>query len=116
MANIINLTLHTLTVVVNGKTVLEVPASGQLARCAQTTTMNDPVVVNGVEIPTGANAFGEIEGLPEAQPDTLFFVSALVAQAAWAQGRNDVVCPLVAVRDDQGRVIGTSGLATNPAA
>ena len=113
---IVNLTLHTLTVVVNGEVILEVPASGNVARCAQTTNIGAPVVVNGLEIPTGSNVFGEIEGLPNAVPDTLYFVSALVAQAAWAQGRNDVVCPLIAVRDDQGRVIGTSGLATNPAA
>ena len=111
---IINLTQHALTVVVDGKIILEVPASGQVARCAQVTTEKDPVFVDGVQIPMGANVFGDVQGLPDPIPDTLFFVSALVAQAAWAQGRNDIVCPLQAVRDEQGRIIGTSGLATNP--
>ena len=113
---IINLTQHALTVVVNGQVVLEVPASGQVARCAQVTTEKDPVFVDGVQIPMGANVFGDVQGLPDPMPNTLFFVSAMVAQAAWTQGRNDVVCPLLAVRDDQGRIIGTSGLATNPTA
>lgn len=111
---IINLTLHTLTIVINDQIVLEVPASGQVARCAQVTTEKGEIVVDGVQIPIGANVFGDVQGLPDPIPDTLFFVSALVAQAAWAQGRNDIVCPLQAVRDDQGRIIGTSGLATNP--
>lgn len=115
MAIIINLTPHTLNVMdAAGNCILTVPASGQLARCRQVTTPGAPVEVEETLIPTGANQFGEIQGLPDPQEGTLLFVSALVATAAWEQGRNDVVCPLQAVRDEEGRIIGTSGLATNP--
>lgn len=115
MAIIINLTPHALNVIdAAGNCILTIPASGQLARCSQVTTPGEAVEVNSTLIPTGSNQFGEIQGLPEEQSDTLLFVSALVATAAWAQGRNDVVCPLAAVRDEEGRIIGTSGLATNP--
>lgn len=114
MIEIINLTPHDLTVVWEGEVILSVPASGTLTRCAQTTTAIDPVKVAGVEIPCGFNTFGEITGLPERAEGCLYFVSALVATAAWAIGRDDVVCPLSAVRDDQGRIIGTSGLTFMP--
>ena len=115
MAIIINLTPHTLNVMdAVGNCILTVPASGQLARCRQVTTPAADVEIEGVLIPTGSNQFGEIQGLPDEKEGTLLFVSALVATAAWEQGRNDVVCPLAAVRDEEGRIVGTSGLATNP--
>lgn len=113
--NIVNLTPHELTIVNSDAVVaLRIPASGQVARCAQITVTDKPVVVNGVQITTGVNSFGEVQGLPDQTKDTLFFVSALVAAAAWKAGRDDVVCPLSAVRDSEGRIIGTSGLARMP--
>ena len=111
---VVNLTPHELTIVSEGKVVLAIPASGSLARCAQQTKLGNPIEVDGVRVSTGYNVFGEVNGLPAPQEGTVYFVSALVAQAAWAAGRTDVVCPLSAVRDDAGRIIGTSGFASRP--
>lgn len=55
-----------------------------------------------------------IQNLPEPDGENIYFVSALVATAAWAEGRTDVVCPLKAKRDEQGRTVGTYGLAVQP--
>jgi len=53
--------------------------------------------------------FGEVFDLPDPQPDTIFVVSALVAQAV--PERQDVFIVDDAVRDDQGRIIGARALA-----
>jgi len=53
--------------------------------------------------------FGAVTGLPDPQPDTIFVVSALVAQAV--PDRQDVFITDDAVRDDQGRLIGCRALA-----
>jgi hypothetical protein len=53
--------------------------------------------------------FGEVFDLPDPQPDTIFVVSALVAQAV--PERQDVVIVDDAIRDDQGRIIGARALA-----
>ena len=52
---------------------------------------------------------GEVSDLPDPQPDTIFVVSALVAQAV--PDRQDVFIVDDAVRDDQGRIIGARALA-----
>jgi hypothetical protein len=53
--------------------------------------------------------FGEVFDLPDPQPDTIFVVSALVAQAV--PERQDVFFVDDAVRDEQGRIIGARALA-----
>jgi len=58
--------------------------------------------------------YGEVEGLPPPADDTTYIVSALAAQAAWAQERFDVVCPGDPVRDSAGAVIGAKSLCCAP--
>ena len=111
---IVNLTPHDLTVVRDGEVILSVEPSGQLARCVQKITLSDPVNIEGVLVPGGYNTFGEISGLPERAEGKLFFVSILVAKAAWEIGRDDVIAPLSTVKDDNGKIIGASGLAFMP--
>lgn len=94
--------------------LLSVPASGKLARCTEEVHEHYPVSINGIEVETGSKTFGEVENLPEPDGITLYFVSAVVATAAWEQGRTDVVCPLKAKRDEQGHIVGTYGLAIHP--
>jgi hypothetical protein len=55
--------------------------------------------------------WGEVEGLPEAEPDTLLLVSRIVADAGKAQGRTDLVVPHDIMRDDKGVIIGCKSLA-----
>ena len=116
MTKIINLTPHPCIIYreKDDTLVMSVPASGKLARCTEEVHRGYPIEIDGVEIETGSKTFGEIEGLPEQNSESIYFVSAVVATAAWEQGRTDVVCPLKAKRDEQGRIVGTYGLAVHP--
>lgn len=116
MSKLINLTPHPCIIYreVDDVLLMSVPASGTIARCTEEVHEHYPISVEGIEVETGSKTFGEVENLPEPDADKLYFVSAVVATAAWAQGRTDVVCPLKAKRDEQGRTVGTYGLAVHP--
>ena len=117
MMKFVNLTPHEIVIMQEGQGNIYIPVSGVLARCKQETRMLSPITTEeGISIPLGVNSYGEIQGLPDPENGTWFIVSALVAQAAWALGRTDVVCPLQAVRDSEGRIVGTTGLAMSPSA
>ena len=103
---IINLTPHDINICLDGG--LTIPASGECARVAATTVVTDHIMVDGVRIPITRTQFGEVEGLPAPQEDTLYVVSSLVATAC--PGRDDLVIPNEAVRDDKGRIIGCRSL------
>lgn len=105
MADIVNLTPHTITFVAEDGSVLrEIPASGQLARVStRTVTIGD---VDG--LPVTATEFGEVEGLPSPKPGTAYVVSSLVAQRV--PERRDVYIPNEAVRDEKGRIVGCRSL------
>lgn len=100
---IVNLTPHDVNIV--GDVEVTIPASGDLARVAATTDVIGSV--NG--IPLTANAYGEVTGLPDEQENTIFIVSALVANALKGV-RDDLVIPNEAVRDEAGRIIGCKSL------
>lgn len=103
---ILNLTPHAITIVGHQT----IPPSGVVARLAETSEERSSV--DG--IPTRAKVFGAIDGLPASEPGTYYIVSSLVAQAAWAQGRGDVVAPGDLVRDEKGTVIGCACLLVRP--
>lgn len=107
---LINLTPHDITIVQEGKPSITIPASGQVARVAETIKPVGLIDTPEGEVVLRHHYYGEIEGLPEPQPDTMFIVSLLVAQAA--PYRTDVVSPSGLVRDTQGCPIGCEGLAT----
>jgi len=108
---IVNLTPHPLNLMPEGPDgpVVTIPPSGQVARCATSRVQVDTVTVDGVTIPVNRTQFGEVTDLPDPQPDTIFVVSALVAQAV--PDRADVFIVDDAVRDEQGRIIGAKALA-----
>src|SRR5690554_2207037 len=109
--NIVNLTPHTLCLMPAGPTgpVVTIPPSGQVARCAVDREQVDTVTVEGVTVPVNQTQFGAVSDLPAPRPDTVYVVSALVAQRV--PGRRDVYIMDDAVRDDQGRIIGARALA-----
>ena len=109
--NIVNLTPHALSLMPAGPTgpVVTIPPSGQVARCATSRVQVGTVTVNGIPIPINQTRFGEVSGLPAPQPNTIYVVSALVAQAV--PERQDVFITDDAVRDAQGRIIGCRALA-----
>ncbi len=107
---IINLTPHNITFVdAVGNVVLTVEPSGQIARCATSRVQVGTVTVDGISVPVNQTRFGEVSDLPNPQPDTIFVVSALVAQAV--PDRQDVFVVDDTVRDNQGRIIGCRALA-----
>jgi len=102
---LVNLTPHEIKIVgENGEERLVIPPSGIVARVRTEQTLVR--YVNG--IPIVRTTFGDVEGLPEPQPNTLYIVSSLVAQAV--PYRNDVVAPDTSpngvVRDSEGKIIG----------
>ena len=109
--NIVNLTPHDLNLMPKGPDgpVVTIPRSGQVARCTVDRVQVDAVTVDGISVPVNQTRFGEVFDLPGPQPDTIFVVSALVAQAV--PERQDVFIVDDAVRDDQGRIIGARALA-----
>jgi len=56
---------------------------------------------------------GCIVGLPEPAAGIVYIASSMVADAANAAGRTDVVAPAGDIRDAQGRIIGTSYFVQN---
>ena len=109
--NIVNLTPHALNLMPEGPNgpTTTIPPSGQVARCATSRVQVDTVTVDGITVPVNQTRFGEVSGLPDPQPDTIYVVSALVAQAV--PDRQDVFIVDDAVRDEQGRIIGCRALA-----
>lgn len=101
-----NLTPHSLTLVGDNGTLV-VPPSGQIARLAVTRESLAPVTVDGVQLTVSRPTLGDITGLPEALPNVILVVSALVADAA---KRPNVMSPGELIRNDSGTVIGARGL------
>lgn len=105
----VNLTPHALNIVdADGNTILSVAPSGTVAR----VTTQQTVVGNIAGIDIVRTVFGDIDGLPAPQPDTVYVVSTLVLQALKDAGvsRNDVVAPDTspqsAVRNADGQIVG----------
>lgn len=118
MANIINLTPHTITlyadkdcmevvkgtykslVLKEGATPIAVYPSQGVARA----TSNRELIYTIDNIPVYTTTYGEPEGLPEPRSNTYYLVSALTAQAV--KGRHDILIVDGAVRDGEGRIVG----------
>ena len=103
--NIINCTPHEINL--PGRVIAP---SGILPRVSEVRDTREPIE----GIPVIAKTFGSIENLPDPEPDTIYVVSALAAQAAWATGRADVFCPGDPVRDEAGKIIGCQALCCKP--
>ncbi len=108
---VVNLTPHALNLMPHGPegSVVTIPPSGLVARCATSRVQVDTVTVGGITVQVNQTQFGAVTGLPDPQPDTIFIVSAVVAQAV--PDRLDVFIVDDAVRDEQGRIIGARALA-----
>lgn len=110
--NIINLTQHTINVILEGKAIAY-PSQG-LARVK--TEEKEVGKING--IPIVKTAYTTVEGLPVQQENTVYLVSTLVLQALKANGieRPDCLAPNTgvsgAIRDDQGRIVAVKGFQT----
>lgn len=111
MFDIINLTPHEVVIINhNQEVVMTFPACDNPARVAEKTIRYDPYKCKGVEIPHIRKYYGEVENLPDFKPNTLYIVSAIVANAS--PGHGDLVFPADLVRDEKGNVVGCRSLAS----
>jgi len=103
---IVNLTPHAITVEKGDGTRLNIPPTPPSVRIQQ-----ENVVTHAIDdIPVSMVQYGAVEHLPAPQPDTLYVVSAMVAQQC--RDRADVVAPDTgssAIRDEAGRIIAVRG-------
>lgn len=117
MKHMMNLTPHNVDIHGDEGFVITVQPSGTLARVAEQRESATPVQIgsdiSGLYIPVSRATYGEVTGLPEPDGETIYIVSAQVAQQC--AGRQDVFYPGPAIRDDQGRQIGCHGLSAAPA-
>ena len=104
--NIVNLTPHAITIVLPNEQ-FTIPASGQVARATQTSV----IVGDADGIPLVVTEYGDIEGLPNMEMNTIFIVSAIVRMAMPA--RLDIASPGDLVRDAGGQPIGCRNLVVN---
>jgi hypothetical protein len=106
-----NLTPHEIVILDDQNNVIaKIPPSGLVARVE---TKEELVAeING--IPVYKVSYGNIQGLPEPEPNTVFIVSTLILAALKEKGieRKDVVAPNTnpskhgAVRDPSGKIVG----------
>ena len=101
----VNLTPHTVNVIRQDGSVLDLPASGQVARCSQSAEL--VFVQDGIEVTR--QAFGEVVGLPDEQEGIFFIVSRLVAAAC--PERRDLLIPGPLIRGEDGQPMGCQGLS-----
>ena len=99
---IINLTPHSITI---GD--VTIPGTKTPARC---DTVTEPFDLPGCPVPVVRQSFGDVHGLPDPAPGTIYIVSMPVAQAV-GRSRDDVFIPGEQIRDETGRIIGCRSIA-----
>lgn len=103
---IINCTPHAITFLREDNSVLAtVEPSGTIARASQTREAVGNI--NGIVV--NQCSYGSVTGLPDPQPETIYLVSALTAQAC--RNRDDVFIVDDAVRNEAGQIIGCRAIA-----
>ena len=103
MATIINKTPHQLNLIVADREITIEPTLPP-ARVSENCKRIATLAVEGIEVAVTQKTYGEIENLPDPEPDTYYVVSALVAGRV--PDREDVLVTSCPVRDEGGRIIG----------
>ncbi len=80
--NLVNLTPHEVVLMPHEGGEVRIAPVGQLARCRADRQVVDMISVDGVKIPVTEVMLGELSGLSDPQPDTVFVVSMQAAQRA----------------------------------
>jgi hypothetical protein len=103
-----NLTPHPVTITTDSGSVRCPPESGSPPRIDEVPEPTEPVLIDGLRVPTVRVSGGPVIGLPEPVPGTLLLVSRVVAEAS--PERADLVVPYELVRDEDGRVLACRSL------
>src|SRR5690606_41465784 len=110
MFKVINFTPHDVVIVNDsGKEIKRYPASGNVARVNTHAELIGKL--DGIQVVR--TKYGDVDGLPDKQSDTVYIVSLVVAQASRGT-RTGVYVPDTGpggvVRDDKGQIIGVRRL------
>lgn len=100
---IINLTPHTVNLIVNGKP-LTIERKGRIPRVEEIIeyqTQADGVYIYGI-------TYGGVIDAPPMLPDTYYVVSRMIAEAL--PGREDLLFPMMLKKDSDGKVISANAL------
>ena len=121
VVEVVNLTPHSVVVMLGTDQVAEFPPSGQIARVDSSDTYqgemyaNFPKGCNTVEVPVYTRTLGDPVGLPEPESGVVFIVSSIVLAAT--DDRSDLVAPDTgpngAVRSEDGRIVGVRRFIRN---
>ena len=109
MRKIVNLTPHTINFVEwDNDIIASIPSSG-VVRAAQHRQIVDTIVADGITLPIAHYTYGDVQGLPAPEADTIYIVSEITAQAV--PKRPDVFIVDDFARNENGWIIGVRGLA-----
>lgn len=108
MTEFVNLTPHALNIQREDGTMLEIAPSGTLTRCAEVREPRPSI--DGIVVSVAT--FGDVTGLPEPHEGVVYIVSGLVLAAV--PNRADVFAPGPALRDSEGKIVGSVGLSATP--
>jgi len=114
MLNVVNLTPHSITLRDSSDTDTIIPASGQIARVAATTSFTGQSILG---LPIQTTTYSDVEGLPNPCSNTVYIVSSLVLGALNGSGRTDVFSPATgpqdnAIRNEKGHITAVTRLNT----
>lgn len=103
---IVNCTQHDINIELIDGSWLRIPPGKKTAR--HSSTVVDRVFRIG-KIPISKVVFGDVVGLPDPQPNTIYIVSLIVLQELMGS-RPDVYAPGELIKTVQGRILGCRGL------
>lgn len=101
--NLINLTPHPVNFVTADGDQVDVAPEGIIARLEQHDVLSRWVG----RIPVYKTEYGQVQNLPDPQPDTIYIVSGMVLSQV--PERDDVLSPGALIRNDAGQVVGAGG-------
>lgn len=82
-----------------------------IARASQHTLAVDKLDCGFATLDVMNVSFGELENLPPPSPGVIYVVSAITHQAALTAGRKDTVMVYGTVRNEDGQIVGCTGLS-----
>jgi hypothetical protein len=113
--NYVNLTPHPITIRFDDGFEFVIPASGKVCRVSSTPGSEIPDRPDHIPVYTSP-IFGEVEGLPDPSPGTIYIVSMVAA--ARCVGRADVVSPGTGPHDgairENGQIVAVTRLIQAP--
>lgn len=110
MTRVVNLTAHAVVVMDGNQALAAYPPSGTVARRAERSWRIEPLDTAGASVPRFIVSYeATVTGLPQQKQGTILIASRVLAAAL---ARDDVYFPFGEVRDEGGRIVGCTALAT----